>query len=92
MRATLIDDIDAPVRLSRVLSVPARSRNLLRSAPDRDSSLHAGAARLFPQRFRERQHERLRRVVDRHQRPGLKRRGRRDVQHAAARLANIVGQ
>src|SRR5439155_26545425 len=33
MRATLIDDIGVPARLSRVLPVPARSRNLLTVGP-----------------------------------------------------------
>src|SRR5260221_8189212 len=33
MRATLIDDIGVPARLSRVLPVPARSRKLLTVGP-----------------------------------------------------------
>src|SRR6185436_2063690 len=44
----------------------------------------AGAARFFPERLGERQHEGLRRVVDGHQRAWLEGRGRGDVQHAAA--------
>lgn len=55
-----------------------------RRARTQTAHMHTGGFAFFPQRFREREHEGLARIVDSHQRSRLERCGGRDIQHAAA--------